>query len=84
MTLEEVQIEYRVFPVSPFSFIIPLGGSDVGVIHQLRDIIDVLSVFDQRTDECGPSAVGSDSFLFINLLCPFADDIAHGRVTEGF
>ena len=61
--------------MSPLSFVVPLGRSDIGVIHQLRYIVDILSVFDQGADERGPSTVRGDSLLLINLLRPLSDDM---------
>jgi hypothetical protein len=52
------------------------------VVHQLRDIINIFTILDQRTDECGPRAMRSDSFFLVNPLGPLADDVAQSGVAQ--
>lgn len=44
--LKEVQVEYWVLPVGPLAFVIPLRSPHVRVVDQLRDIVNVLAIFD--------------------------------------
>lgn len=82
LRLKEVQIEYGVLPVTPLSLVAPLRRSHIGLVHQLRNVIDVLAVFDQRADERSPGAVRCDSFIFAYLSRPFANNIPEGRVAK--
>jgi len=80
--LKKVKIEDRVFPVASFTFVVSLGCSDIGMIHKLRNVVDVLAIFDQRADERGPGAVRRNSFILADLSCPLSDNVTEGSVAE--
>lgn len=69
--LEEVQIENWVFSMSPFPFVVSLGRPHISVIHQLGDIVDVLPIFNQRTDEGSSCTMRRDPLFLANLLGHF-------------
>lgn len=54
------------------------------MIDKLGDIIDVLAVFDEGTDEGRPGAMGSNPFVRVDLPCPFFHNIADGGMAELF
>jgi hypothetical protein len=45
--LKEVEVKDRILPMAPLPFVVSLSCPNVRVVHQLRDVVNVLSILNQ-------------------------------------